>query len=155
MNNIVGDLSGLIHLIASVIALISGTIVLIAKKSTSFHKQMGYVYFSSMLILLITAFMIYRLFNGWGFFHYLSIVSLLTLMGGIIPVWFRSYFKKWKIFHLSFMYWSVFGLYAAFASESLTRIPESPFFGIVGIATTFIMLVGGAIFSFKKAEWRS
>lgn len=153
MVNIINDTSGLIHLISSVIALISGTIVLIAKKSTSFHKQIGYVYFISMMILLITSFMIFRLFNGWGIFHYLAIVSLITLFGGMIPVWFRSTFKQWKVIHLSFMYWSVFGLYAAFASEILTRVPDSPFFGMLGIATAVIMIGGGALFSFKKADW--
>ena len=36
--------------------------------------------------------------------------------------------------HFSFMYWSVRGLYAAFAAEVLTRIPEANFFGMVGIS---------------------
>ncbi len=133
---------------------LSGTIVLIAPKSTQFHKKTGYVYFVSMMILLITAFMIYRLFDGWGIFHYLAVVSLITLFGGMIPVWFRKSIKSWKIIHLSFMYWSVFGLYAAFSSETLTRVPDSPFFGMVGIATAIIMIGGGAFFFYKKATWK-
>ena len=154
MEQLVGNTNGLIHLIASVFALISGIIVLIAPKSTQFHKKTGYVYFVSMMILLITAFMIYRLFDGWGIFHYLAVVSLITLFGGMIPVWFRKSIKSWKIIHLSFMYWSVFGLYAAFSSETLTRVPDSPFFGMVGIATAIIMIGGGALFSYKKATWK-
>ena len=155
MEQIVNDTTGYVHLIASIIALVSGTIVLVARKSTRFHKRTGYIYFVSMMVLLITAFMIYRLFNAWGIFHYLAVVSLITLSGGMLPVWFRKYFKNWKVLHLSFMYWSVFGLYAAFASETLTRIPDSPFFGMVGVATAVIMLGGGALFSYKKASWKN
>ena len=153
MEHLVADTNGLIHLIASIIALISGTIVLISPKSTTFHKRAGYVYCGSMMVLLITAFMIYRLFDGWGIFHYLAVVSLITLFAGMIPVLFRKSIKSWKIIHLSFMYWSVFGLYAAFSSETLTRIPDSPFFGMVGIATALIMISGGILFSYKKAKW--
>mgnify|MGYP006270489875 CR=1 FL=1 len=32
------------------------------------------------------------------------------------------------------MYWSVVGLYAAFAAEILTRIPDTPFLNMVGLA---------------------
>ena len=155
MEQIVNHTTGYVHLIASTIALVSGTIVLVAKKSTAFHKWTGYIYFVSMMILLVTAFLIYRLFNAWGIFHYLAVVSLIKLLGGMLPVWFRKHVRHWKVLHLSFMYWSVFGLYAAFASETLTRIPDSPFSGMVAIATVVIMLGGGALFSCKKASWKN
>ena len=64
MEHLVRGTNGMIHLIASIIALITGSLVLILKKGTKIHKQIGYVYVVSMGILILTAFMIYRLFGG-------------------------------------------------------------------------------------------
>ena len=153
MEYLVGDTNGLIHLIASIIALITGSLVLLLKKGTKLHKQIGYAYVVSMGILILTAFMIYRLFGGWGIFHYTTIVSLLTVGLGMIPIWTKRPEKKWQYLHFSFMYWSVIGLYAAFAAEILVRIPKTPFFGMVGIATGTIMLIGGIIFGMNKGKW--
>lgn len=82
MEYIVKDIYGWIHLIASMVALIAGSMVLLLKKGTPLHKQIGYVYVVSMGILIATAFMIYRLFGGWGIFRYMTLVSLLTLDWG-------------------------------------------------------------------------
>ena len=51
------------------------------------------------------------------------------------------------------MYWSVVGLYAVFAAGVLTRIPETPFFGMVGIATGTITIIGGIFIRINKAKW--
>jgi len=153
MENIVGDGIGFVHLISSCFALIFGTYVLLAKKGTKQHIQIGYLYVISMGILILTAFMIYRLFNGWGIFHYTTLLSLISIVLGMIPIWTKKPVNKWKYLHFSFMYWSVIGLYAAFAAEILVRIPETPFFGMVGIATGIIMLVGGVFFGISKAKW--
>lgn len=153
MENLVGDNIGLIHLISSISALIFGSIVLIIKKGTTRHKQIGYAYVLSMAILLATAFMIYRLFSGWGIFHYATIASLVTIVFGMIPIWTKKPNYTWRLRHFSFMYWSVIGLYAAFASEVLTRIPETSFFGMVGVATGLIMILGGVLFSINKPKW--
>lgn len=155
MENLVGDTTGLIHLIASVLALIFGTMVLMIKKGTKSHVRLGYGYVASMVILLITAFMIYRLFNGWGIFHYISLVSLGTLGLGMIPIWIKKPAASWKYLHFSFMYWSVIGLYSAFAAEMMTRIPEAPFYGMVGFATGGIVLIGGIIFGINKSKWKN
>jgi len=153
MENLIGDTTGLIHLIASTIALITGTAVLLMTKGTKLHIQVGYAYVVSMGIIIVTAFMIYRLFGGWGIFHYTTLVSLVTIGLGMIPIWLKRPAKKWKYLHFSFMYWSVMGLYAAFAAEVLTRIPETPFYSMVGIATAVIMVTGGVVFGINKAKW--
>lgn len=144
--------TGLVHLIAATIALITGTLVLTKKKGTTKHKKIGYVYTISMLIVNITAFMIYRLFGGFGIFHIAALISLITLIGGMIPVLLRKP-ESWLTLHYSFMYWSVMGLYAAFVSEVLTRVPETPFFGMVGLATGVIMFAAGGYFYFGKHRW--
>lgn len=153
MEHLVHDTTGLIHLIASCLALITGTIILVLTKGTKLHKQIGYAYLISMSVLIITAFMIYRLFDGWGIFHYTSLVSLITIIAGMVPIWTRRPVKSWKYLHFSFMYWSVMGLYAAFAAEIMTRIPETPFYNMVGMATGVIMLTGGVFFGLNKDKW--
>jgi len=153
MESIVGDIFGLIHLISSVAALIFGTIILTITKGTKTHKKIGYGYVMSMIVLLVTSFMIYRLFNAFGIFHYSALISLTTLILGMIPA-IRRKSPKWKYFHFTFMYWSVIGLYAALVSELMVRIPQTPFFGIVGASVGGIMLIGGVSFAINKRKWK-
>ncbi|MFY0591529.1 DUF2306 domain-containing protein [Roseivirga sp.] len=153
MNNLIVSDIGLVHLISALLATLTGSIVLIITKGTRRHIQLGYVYTGSMLVLNITAFMTYRLFGGFGIFHVAAVASMLTLIGGMVPI-IRRKDKGWIYRHFSFMYWSVIGLYAAFASEALTRIPETPFFGMVGIATAAIMMLGTVFFVRYKKVWR-
>ena len=87
MEQLTEDSAGLIHLITSSLAMITGSLVLILKKGTKLHKKVGYVYIFSMVILLITAFMIFRLFNGWGVFNYTALLSTVT----ICLEWFPYY----------------------------------------------------------------
>lgn len=145
----------MIHLIASLLAVLFGTMVLIMRKGTKKHKKIGYVYVASMTVLLTTSFMTYRLFGGFGIFHYSAILSSLTLIFGIIPVLTRKPESGWLIQHFSFMYWSVIGLYAALASEVLTRIPQTPFFGMVGLATAVILTIGAIFFVSKRRKWQN
>ncbi|NER14139.1 DUF2306 domain-containing protein [Leptobacterium flavescens] len=147
--------TGFIHLISAVIALISGTIVFVLRKGGSTHKRLGYVYVISMIVMLVTSFMIYRLFNGFGLFHFFSVVSTLTLIGGMLPALRRKPEKKWLGMHFSFMYWSVIGLYAAFVAEVLTRVPSTPFFGMLGIAIAVVMIIASIAWRRKKKEWNN
>ncbi|WP_138432093.1 DUF2306 domain-containing protein [Fodinibius saliphilus] len=153
MNYLVQDWIGSIHLITAILSLITGTAILGLKKGTSLHIKIGYLYVGSMLGVNITAFMIYRLFGGFGIFHYAALISLLTVVLGFIPALLKKPKEGWLELHFSFMYWSVIGLYAAFVSEMLTRIPDTPFFGMLGIATFTIMALGGGYFYWKKNQW--
>lgn len=149
----VGDFIGLIHLIASLIAVAAGSWVLIGQKGTQLHRRVGYVYAVSMVVLIVTAFMIYRLFGRFGVFHITAVVSAVTLALGMLPVILRKPRDSWLNLHFGFMYWSVIGLYAAFAAEILTRIPQKPFFRMVGIATGAVVLVGALLFVYSKKRW--
>ncbi len=121
MDSLVYSNTGLIHLIFSVLAMVLGAIVIFGKKGTAFHKKVGYAYSVSMVGCIITAFMIYRLFDGWGMFHYMAVVSTISLVLGIAPAILRKPEGHWIGLHYGFMYWSVVGLYAAFISETCTR----------------------------------
>lgn len=144
MNNLIGNATGLIHLIGSVFALITGTLVLFKKKGTKFHIVVGYLYFMSMVTLLTTAFYIYR-YNGFDVFHYGAVASSITLICGMLPVWLKKPTKGWREIHLRFMYWSIIGVYIAFAAETFTRIfPEN--FLLMVYSSLFIITTLGFIF---------
>lgn len=131
-----------------------GTVILIKAKGGKLHKVIGYCYVTSMLLLLITAFLLYNLFGGFGIFHIAAVVSSLTLIMGMLPV-IRRRSPNWVIHHLAWMYWSVFGLYAAFASEVFTRVVPTEFFSGVGIATALIMAFGAIGFRRNKGKWEN
>jgi uncharacterized membrane protein len=80
MENIVSGNIGLIHLLVSIVAMITGIVVLSNKKGTKKHKQIGYIYVVSMLLVNLTAFMIYRLF--------------------VLRFWNFSFFRNSKFFNL-------------------------------------------------------
>lgn len=156
------DSTGLIHLIAAICSLITGTMILAIQKGTVLHKKTGYIYVLSMIITLGTAFMIYRLWGGWGIFHYAAVVSSITLLCGMIPVITKYPANSYLTLHFSFMYWSVMGLYGAFFAEMMTRIPPlvfsdgdsiSIFLNTTGITVGVVMAFGGYYFYKFKDQW--
>ena len=149
MENFISSPIGLIHTLFAVLALITGTIVVLNKKGTRFHKRVGYVYVVSMLLLNLTAFGIYRLFNGFGMFHAAALLSLLALVGGMYPVLFRHKVKNWYLQHVKVMGWSVVGLYAAFAAEIGTRLFEEKYFFLTVGVSSFAVIAIGAFFIYR------
>ena len=154
------DFIGWFHTVAAMIALITGSLILARTKGTTFHINTGKVYAVSMIIVCLTAFMIYRVHNSFGFLHLFALVSTITLALGMIPIYNRSQ-KNAIISHLSWMYWSVIGLYCAFAAEIFTRIPiifelkssYGIFYGLVGISTGIVGGLGSYFFKRKKKYW--
>jgi len=161
MEYLYSDNIGLIHLIFSLLAVVTGTMVLVRSKGTKSHKKVGWVYTVSMIGLLITAFFIYNLYGKFGIFHWLGLVSTITLLGGMIPMILKKP-KAYISLHLSFMYWSVFGLYGAFVAELLVRIPRiviedgapNPmFYNLVGVGVFITMGFGYFFFYKNKQKW--
>ncbi len=161
-DHIISDNIGLLHLIVSFIAIITGSLVLALKKGTKTHKKVGYIYSAAMLIVLITSFMMYNLFGKWGIFHWLALVSGVTLISGMIPVLTKWPKENYISLHFSFMYWSVLGLYGAFVAEVLVRlpkiviesgIPNSTFYNMTGVAVAITMGLGGYFFRKNKGKW--
>lgn len=144
---------GLVHLTSAILALITGSWILAANKGTLVHRAVGYIYVVSMLIMLVTAFLIYRLFGTFGIFHFFAVVSSITLLGGIIPAIRRKPEKSWLDWHYSFMYWSVLGLYGAFVGEILVRVPATRSFRLLGIAIFAVMTLGYLFFFLYKKRW--
>jgi len=108
-----------------------------------------------------TAFALYHLFGTWGIFHWTALISLGTLFLGMIPMWRRRPVGYLRL-HLSFMYWSAMGLYAAAVSETLVRFPELAqwmgitrgwFYALVGMGTAAVMGIGAVFFVRKLPDW--
>ncbi len=160
--NFITSETGLVHFISSLLALILGTLVLIMKKGTAKHKITGRFYAFTMLVVLITAFMTYRLFGTWGIFHWTAVISTLTLFCGLIPILTKRPTKSYVSLHFSFMYWSIIGVYGAFVSETLVRmpkvviesgIPNSVFYNMTAIGTAVVMGLGVYYFIKLKPKW--
>jgi len=160
--NFITSSTGLIHFLASIFALLLGTFVLVLPKGTTKHKIIGRLYAFTMLVVLTTAFMTYRLFGTWGIFHWSAVISSLTLTCGLVPILTKRPTKNYKSLHFSFMYWSVMGVYGAFVSETLVRmpkvvvesgIPNSVFYNMTGIGTALVMGLGVYFFLKLKPKW--
>jgi uncharacterized membrane protein len=149
MDKLIGDNFGLVHLLSGRLALVFGGAVLILKKGTKFHKQVGYIYVFNMTILILSSFAIYRLFGKFGLFHYLSLVSTFSLVAGMIPMFKKVRTLKDYEIHFKRMYWSVVGLYAAFAAESFVRIPKFGSFW-QAVAWSFVLIFIICFIAFLK-----
>lgn len=131
---------GLVHLIAAVLAVVTGTAVVLSRKGTGSHKWLGRGYVLMMLTVNVTALMIYELFGRFGLFHWLALLSLITMLLGYWPA--RSRSPGWKVRHAYFMSGSYVGVIAALAAELLTRTPWLPFFGATALASISVISVG-------------
>ncbi len=143
---------GVIHVGFSLIAILSGAIVLFSEKGTRFHKRMGWVYAAAMVCLNATALMIYRLFGHFGPFHVLALFSLATLAAGIVPVALRRPRDRWIERHYSFITGSYIGLIAALAAEITVRVPairpgSGAAFAALVIGSSAIVGLGGGLLS--------
>ena len=153
--------TGVIHFAASVIALLSSAIVLAGTKGSLGHKRTGYVYAAAMLVVLVTSFMIYRLHGSFGLLHWFAVVSSITLLLGMLPLYFK-YPRNYMGWHLGFMYWSAIGLYCAFFAETLTRLPRylelsadtvTIFYSLIGVATAIVGGIGSVMYRRYEASW--
>jgi uncharacterized membrane protein len=131
---------GLAHLLLALLAIVFGAFVIASRKGTQKHKWLGRCYVGSMVAVNGSALMIYELFGGFGLFHWMALLSLLSVLLGYIPARIRA--PGWKVQHAYFMSGSYVGLIAALAAETLTRTSWLPFFGAVAFATFAVTFVG-------------
>jgi uncharacterized membrane protein len=137
------SLIGYLHLASALLAMLTGAMVILKRKGSIFHKRVGYVYVGSMVAVNASAFLIYRLFGGFGPFHVLALVSLVSIAGGMVPALMRRQILSWQHWHYYFMNWSVVGLYAAFWAETFTRtLPIGHFWPVVVGASGGTIAVG-------------
>ena len=141
------------HIGAAVSALVFGLCVVLIRKGTRIHKQLGYAYFFNMLGLNISAFFIFQLTGHFGPFHGAALASLLTLTAGFIPAYLHLPHGRWLDLHYEFMNWSYVGLIAAGVSEAATRIPSTPFWPAVIASMFAVFLLGGLLIARGRAKY--
>lgn len=117
-----------------------GGAVVVMRKGTPRHRWLGRAYLVGMLLLNVSALMIYELFGGFGMFHWAALASLATVLAGYLEARRRK--PGWKVRHAFYMSGSYVGLIAALAAEILTRTPLLPFFGSVAVASFSVIAVG-------------
>jgi len=86
----------------------------------------------------------------------------LTLIGRLFPILTKKPSTNYLSLHFSLMYWSVIGLYGAFAAETLVRmpkiviesgIPNNIFYNMTGIAVGLTRGLGAYFFIKLKPKW--
>ena len=147
------DFVGWVHLISSIISLITGTWIVLTKKATQLHKRIGYIYVFAMIIVIITSFMIYRLFNGFGIFHGFAILSTIALVGGMLPMLKKNRTAKDLEQHATVMGWSVVGLYCAFISETCSRIQFDYAMIVLGLGCGLTCTLGNYLINKTKDKY--
>lgn len=146
---------GLVHLLAAVLSLILGTTVLTLPKPGQRHKRLGYGYVSSLALMLVTSFAIYRQYHGFGIFHVAALLSAATLLAGMVPVWRRKPVRHWQQVHYGFMYLSVLELYVALVAEGLVRVPSLAFWEVAGVSSAVVLLPGVVLFGRLRKQWQA
>lgn len=144
LDQIIHSNIGWFHFLTAVLAMITGSIVLLNKKGTIFHKRIGYIYLTSMLLLNVSSFFIMS-FGSFSLFHFFAIVSLVSIFGGMLPTIKKG--KNWFGYHFYFMNWSVVGLFCAFWAEVGTRFVDNmkDFWWMVALATFITAFIGSRI----------
>lgn len=116
------DAVGHIHLIAAFAALLTGGWVLLIPKGTRWHRTLGHLYLTSMIVVNATALAIYRLTGSFGPFHFFALVGFVALALAMGTVLLRRPRGRWIEAHGSWMAGSYMGLAAAFIAETSTRL---------------------------------
>lgn len=134
-------------MISAILAIVSTWFIFAWKKGTVQHKRAGYFFVVNMLILNFSSFGVMMQNNGKpGPFHVLTIVSLVFLMKGMIPV-LRKKNKNWLRQHYYGINGAVIGLYAAFFVEATFRTLRNPLAIIIltlGLSS-FVAILGGVL----------
>ena len=151
---------GWTHTIAAIAALAAGAAVLLTRKGTRRHRQLGWAYVVSMLLLNGTALLIYRLSGRFGPFHVGAVFSFVTVVAGTAAALGarrararRNAVERARALerHYQWMTWSYVGLAAAAVSEIATRIPAlrpsagpGLVFGITVVVASLLVVAVGA-----------
>jgi uncharacterized membrane protein len=144
MNELIKSPISLIHISSALVALLTGTWVVLTPKGTVRHQRVGYLYIASMMVVLTTAFGIYRLFGRFGIVHWGAVFDWLALAGGIGVVWFRAYVRNWLLWHYMGMSLSVMGLYTTFIVEATYRLFPPSYFWWTTVGTSMVVFGVGA-----------
>ena len=146
-----------LHLCAALVALLTGALVLALPKGTLTHKRTGYVFAAALVMVNITAALMYNLTGTFNFLHVFAIISMGSLVYGMLPA-IRRRSPNWLRRHISGMTGAALGAWAAGFAELTLRIPPmvlSPGYIIgiaIGIGLVFFFLIGYLISRFARLQ---
>jgi uncharacterized membrane protein len=129
---------GGLHAVAALAAILLGLAVILLPKGRALHRLLGLTYVFSMLTTSISALLLYGMTGHFGLFHFFALVSLISVIAGLIQPIFRR--PDWMRRHLIWLAWSYLGLLAAAATEAAIRLPM-----LKHLANGETFLLGGAI----------
>lgn len=142
---------GTVQTALAIASLTLGAIVFFQQKGGGRHRFLGYLYTGALLLVNVSALLVYEESSGLGPFHILALISLATLSGGFIPVFLRWPGDSWLEAHAYFMSWSYVGLVAAGAAQMVTMF-IGPGVLQVMIPTVLIVLVGALLIHSRVPE---
>ena len=138
------DPFGLVHASLGLASIVLGAVVVFRRKGGMMHRLIGLAYVLCMLLLNVTALLIYDLWGGFGPFHWLAILSLATTIAGFVPAWLGRP-AGWLDIHARCMAWSYAGVVAALAAEIGARLPGVRFVDGVVWPATVVMIVSAVL----------
>jgi uncharacterized membrane protein len=100
------------HVLAAVTAIVVGAVVLYRPKGVGIHRLVGSAYILSLVVVDIAALAVHREAT-FGVFHVLAVLSLLTIVVGVLPLVLGSRSPVAVSNHAYCMTWSYAGLIAA------------------------------------------
>ncbi|HET8624830.1 MAG TPA: DUF2306 domain-containing protein [Gemmatimonadales bacterium] len=106
---------------AAVLALVVGGVQLVRPKGTAPHRRLGWVYALLVLALNGSALFVYRETGSWNRFHWLAVLSLVTLLvalGGFVV-----FGRRWWVPHAYVMAGSYLGIVLAGLLQLATHVP--------------------------------
>lgn len=136
MNDLIHSAWGAAHTGAALAALVLGPVLFLRAKGGLSHRLLGYAYVAAMLVVCVAGWPI-RSFGGLSPFHYLSIVSFVTVVLGAVFAFAAARLARTAKGrsglvdgHLHWMGWSYIGLVAAGLSQLGGRlVAAGPDFG--------------------------
>jgi uncharacterized membrane protein len=137
--------TGVTHVLGAVIALGLGAVVLSSPKGTRRHVLLGRCYALVMGVMLVAALVTYDIDGGFGPFHFMAVVSAVTLAGGLAPYWLGRRSRAYVRSHAYFMAWSYVGLVAAGLSQLSTQVFDGAGYVPTALTSSLTILVGALL----------
>lgn len=155
MTPILHSSDSVVHLAAVLLALASGTAVMVRPKGTRAHRRLGWAYVGSMVVGLLTAFRLYFLFGRFGLVHWGAVGSAGALLVGTGAAVLRASLPAWLRWHYVGMGASVTGLYAALAAEGTYRFFPPRYFWWSTLGPAGVVLCIGGLLLYRHYHRQS
>ena len=136
-----------VHVGAALSCLALGAVVIACRKGTTRHRILGGSYAVVLLLVNIAALSIPRSGRGLGPFQILAIVSLATLVAGLVPMWVMRRTEGVVAVHAITMCFSYVGLVAAGLSQiAAERFPDQAAVAVTSVSVLTFAIGSWAIF---------